>query len=389
MDYYLERLESELKRILNFWTKHLVSEEKSIIYPECFNDGSTNPDADLGSLYLGRIIYGASAASRFLNTNEYKFLADIAFKQLYENLKNEKGGYYWAVDKAGNPVHNEHVNMALANVFYGLCEYALLTNSPVVNAEIKKLYSFLQNKVADKTNGGFLDGFDLDWNLSQNPERMLGTHMALLVAFSKHYEYTGSIESKNTIKSLINILIERFIDSENNIIYNRLKSDWSTTQNDYDVGASTQIGWILTSVANQIEEPDLYIESCKICLSHTDIALNHGFDREYGGVYSALSNNMPTNTNKMWWPQAETAIAAMQSYQFSKEKKYLSYAIRLIEYIENTISDNSNGEWFKYVSREGIPDSAVPKIDLWKALYHNVRYCIEMSNRLRSLISIP
>ncbi|MBN1186748.1 MAG: AGE family epimerase/isomerase [Bacteroidales bacterium] len=389
MDYYLERIKTELTRIMNFWMNHLISETQSSVYPEIDINNSPNTKADMGCLFLGRVMYGASAACRFLNTNEYKILADLAFKTLYEQFKNPAGGFYWSKNMHGEVIHDsDNVNMGQATVLYGLAEYAHLTKNPVVEAELKKLSQFINLTLHDNNNGGFLDGYDRDWKQEKNFTKALATHIHVLEALVKKYEFTGNETLIIQINELVDIIVERFIDKSNLECYHRLSPGWDKLKNENWAGHNAEISWILYHSIAVIKYKEQKKAIGELAVRMTQKVLDVAFDKQYGGVFNVISDNQAAFTTKDWWPQAETAIACLNAYEISNDKNFLSYALRLIEYIENTFYC-SNGEWFTSVSREGQPVSEIPKIHFWKSMYHNVRYCIEIHNRISLLSKKP
>ena len=114
-------------------------------------------------------------------------------------------------------------------------------------------------------------------------------------------------------------------------------------------------------------------------------AIELGFDIKYGGMFSRFEKDTPVTTDKDWWTQTESVLAFLNAHSLTGDKKFLSYAIRLLEYIDNTFSDAINGEWYDTVSREGKPYIDKPKAHLWKSIYHNVRYCVLTVKHLENL----
>ncbi len=390
MDYYVERLETELKNILDFWMENLVSENYDGIYHECSADGTVNPQANISSLFLGRVIYGASAACRFLNTTDYKALADKAFKQLYENLKNPVGGFYWSKTPDGQIVHNsKHINMAQAFVLYGLAEYTMLTDNPIVKSELDKQKSFIINTLQDKHNGGFIDGFSVDWKHEQTLTKSLGTNFHILESLVKYFEYSKDNTVISLIQDLVGIIMDKFILKESYNCVEALTSNWEIIPGKSFAGLNAKVIWGLTEISERLED-EILLEKCsKLSQNMMNNLIEFAFDKEHGGVFNEISENTPTEKRKFWWIQAEATIALMKTYYYTQEKTYLNYAIRLIEYIDNTFSDNTIGEWHPEISAENGPNLGTPKIYLWKSIYHNVRYCIETSNTLKMVISKP
>lgn len=388
MDYYLERLQNELKKILDFWLHNLISANKTGIYPELSISGKPNPSAELGSMYLSRVIYGSSAACRFFDDTKYKILADLAFKMLYEKFRNPAGGFYWSRDDNNKVLHDSsNANMAQAFVIYGLAEYAHLTKNPIVEGELRKQVLFLNRTIRDNKHGGFLDGFNMDWIQEKNFTKSLGTHIHMLEALTLYYGYSRESALLIQIAELIDIIYQRFIDKSTFECYHQLTPDWERLQNENWAGHNAEVSWIIYHAAKTIND----LEKIKLCgdlaVAMTRKVIDQAFDKQYGGVFNAIKADGPLSSNKDWWPQAESAIACMNAYQISKDKYYLSYGLRLLEYIENTFSDSS-GEWFTSVTREGKPVANAPKVHFWKSIYHNVRYCIELSHRLKTITNL-
>ena len=88
------------------------------------------------------------------------------------------------------------------------------------------------------------------------------------------------------------------------------------------------------------------------------------------------------DTNKHWWPQAETVVGFLNAYQISDQRRFLDGAERSWAFIEKYIIDREHGEWFSMVSQSGVPATEPYKVDSWKCPYHNARTCFEVMKRL-------
>jgi mannobiose 2-epimerase len=389
MDYYLERLQLELKKTLDFWNNNLIASDQAEIYFECDYFGVPDKNALMGSMYLSRIIYGASSACRFLGNNNYKSLADIAFKMLYEQFRNPAGGFYWAKTRSSELVHDSgNINMAQAFILYSLSEYSLLTRNPIVEAELKKQYQFLQSTIKDGQNGGYLDGFNADWKQENLFTKSLGTHLHLLEAYLNNYKCTGERILVEQIIELIDILYERFIDKNSFECYHQLTPTWDKLPNTNWAGHNAEVSWILHHAAQTIEYSGRLQDIKELSVQMTRKVLEQAFDKKYGGVFNVLKDGKPAEKTKDWWVQAEVAVACFNAYQISKDKSFLSYGLRLVEYIENTITDATHGEWYSIVSRDGRPLQNSPKVHFWKSLYHNIRYFIQISNKIKEVSNV-
>jgi mannobiose 2-epimerase len=277
--------------------------------------------------------------------------------------------------------------MAQAFILLGLSEYNILFANPIVEAEIKKHQQFIFNTISDRKSGGYLDGFDVNWKQEKTFTKSLATHMHLLEALVKQYECTKDKSLVAPIRELMEILINKFIDRTNRICLHRFTPEWDALPNFNWAGHNAEAGWLLCQAARALGDKELQNVTCEIVRSLCESVIEKAFDKNYGGIFNEIGvTGEPVSMIKEWWPQAEAAIALFYAYECSRDKNYLSYAIRLIEYIENTFSDSLNGEWFSSVTREGMPIGSEPKVHFWKSMYHNVRYCIEVSNLLKRVI---
>jgi mannobiose 2-epimerase len=384
MEYYIERLNLELRNIMSFWQKFVIVDNQ--IATQVSHDGLASFNAPLGSLFLSKMLYGSSATCRHLNEKTYKNIADLAFQTLTTKLLNPSGGFHWALDEKLHAIHDE-ANYSLAQAFavYGMAEYYALTGDLEVMKILFHQIDFIETKIKDIDDGSYLDGFNPDGTSSKTQYKTLGTHLHLLEAYVKFMNVTKDNLYQKSIEHIIRILIDRFIDLKKGHVYHKLSLSWKPETAEMWIGHNVETAWILLKSASALKNAELISTCREILTSLCDHAIERGFDKQYGGIFNRFDNNRLITQDKEWWPQAESVIALMYAYHSSGNKMYLSYAIRLLEYIDNSFSDQSHGEWYDTISREGKPDLDIPKLHLWKSMYHNVRYCIEVSKNLEKI----
>jgi mannobiose 2-epimerase len=385
MEYYIGRLNHELKNILKFWQNYAIRNDQ--IATEVSNEGRAKFNTPLGTVYLSRLLFGASAACRHFGNSNFQWAADLAYRSLTAKLTNPSGGYHWAVDEK-NIIHDA-VNYSFAQAFvvYGMSEYYALTSDSDVKKLLFHQIDFIESKIKNPEDGSYLDGFSPDWITLPGQKRSLATHLHLLEAYVKFLQVTKDSLYSKSIEQIIEILITRFIDLSGNQVYHQFNLNWEPEPNENWIGHNVELAWILYRSANTLKHPGFLEAVQEILLSLCDNAIERGFDKQYGGMFNRFQGNDLLLTEKEWWPQAESVIAFLTAYHVSNDKKYLSYAIRLLEYIDNTFSDQLNGEWYDSVTREGKPMTEKPKLHFWKSMYHNVRYCIEVSKLLQKLFA--
>ena len=384
MDYYIERLNQELRNIFEFWQKFALQNNQ--IAPEVSNNGLPVYEAPLGSIYLSRLLYGSSAACMFLHESNIRPIADLAYHTLRNQLSNPNGGFYWAVKNDGSIEHDKlNISMAQAFSILGFSEYYALTCDEDVKSEIYHQIDFIESKIKHYIDNSYLDGFKADWTPLKEQYKSLSTHLHLLEAYSNFIRVSNDNIYKRSIEKILELLISRFIHHENGEIIRQFDMNWGPLPNETWIGINMETGSIVYDSACTLQNKTLKNECGKMLLSLCDHAIETGFDHQYGGMFNRFNNGELVTTHKEWWVQSESVIALLYAHQISNDKKYLSYAIRLLEYIDNSFSDQDKGEWYDSITREGKPVTDTPRLHLWKSMYHNVRYCIKTIKYLQQL----
>jgi len=372
-----ERLNKELEWNLSFWLNYAVDKSTNHIFPEVSIEGKPNIDVSLGVMYLTRILYGASTAFEICKNETYGELADQAYAKLKE-FSNTKGGYYWAKTAANSFVHDaENTNMAQAFVLYGLVAYAQLYPCKTLDEDIEGQVDFINNILYDSKNGGYIDGFDENWVLGDSPTKALGTHLHLLEAFVKLYEYKRSPKVVKQIEDLISIIIRNFITKDTYDCLHRLTPDWKALPNEIWAGHNAECSWILCNAAKAIKNDNLIAECNGLAVKMMQQVIDKAWDAKSGGVFNVLKNNLPTENVKIWWPQAEVVLGLLNCYKITNEVSYKNLAMELMDFISNTIIAK-NGEWYTEIYNTGKPNLSIPIVHFWKSMYHTTRYYSEL-----------
>jgi len=120
-----------------------------------------------------------------------------------------------------------------------------------------------------------------------------------------------------------------------------INSIWHGTLNRTRYGSDImfETAWILLESANAIKHTEFISASREILISLCNNAIEKGFDKQYGGMFNRFQNDTLLASDKEWWPQAESVIAFLSAYHVSNDKKIPELCYRLLEYIDNTFSD--------------------------------------------------
>jgi len=107
--------------------------------------------------------------------------------------------------------------------------------------------------------------------------------------------------------------------------------------------------------------------------------------RRYEGT--ALGATFPTKPNKVWWPQAETALGLQWLYsRTGGNTTYKDKLEQTLDFIRSNVWDQQFGEWFWQTGPAGGGpvqfDPQLPadtKATTWKAAYHQGRAMLRLA----------
>jgi N-acylglucosamine 2-epimerase len=152
-------------------------------------------------------------------------------------------------------------------------------------------------------------------------------------------------------------------------------------------GHAIEGAWfILHEAKHRGNDPELV----KIGITMLDWMWEHGWDKEYGGIfYFRDVKGLPVqeywHDMKFWWPHCETIIATLLAYQLTEDEKYARWHDMIHSWTYDHFPDQEYGEWFGYLHRDGT--ISVPlKGNIWKGPFHIPRmqwYCWKLLEEMK------
>lgn len=136
-------------------------------------------------------------------------------------------------------------------------------------------------------------------------------------------------------------------------------------------GHDIECSWFLMEYANDTGDKALHGKAVEIF----DLAFNAGWDKEYGGILYFLDclGNPPEayeHDMKLWWPHNEALIASLMIYRDTKDEKYLDIFYKVLDYCKQYFADQTFGEWYGYLRRDGKPTQPACKGSTFKGPFH-------------------
>jgi len=310
----------------------------------------------------------------------YRFLLD-------HFLDKERGGYFWKTDLAGRPVNQRKMVYGQSFVIYALVEYHRVSGNPEALRHAMELYQTLQKRAYDPRRGGWVEHFTREWTplALRDPAgevevaglKSANTHLHLMEALTELYEVTHDKGVRKSLEESLRLNMEYFypLDASKSCFHRN--PDWSAVTDPRSAGLSyghnVEFAWLMIRAEEVLGRGP----SWNHFYAHLDHALKCGYDRERGGLYHrGIGNQMPFDTTKVWWVQAEMIAAFTDALRHKPDAAYEAALEKTLEFVARNMTDPKDGIWVDSVLADGQPRNT-SKAHNWKANYHDVRALVK------------
>lgn len=338
-----------------------------------------------------RMVWGFSHAHRKgFSTLERNYLqaAQSGYRFLLDHfLDREHGGYFWKTDLAGKVIDDRKILYGESFVIYAFVEYYRASHDADALRRAMDLYQALQQHAHDAKNTGWIEHFQRDWTplplRAPNAEveiaglKSANTHLHLMEALTELYAASRDRAVRKSLQEAVHINATYFYPLDPGQSCFHREPDWAPVTDPASAGLSyghnVEFAWLLIRAEKTLGQR----RSWRHFYADLDHALKYGYDHERGGLYSRGFDDQPaTNTDKVWWVQAEMMAALTDALQHKKNPAYAEALDKLIHFLEAYQINPADGIWLDTVTADGRP-KATGKAHNWKANYHDVRAMVK------------
>lgn len=387
---FKKQFENELTdNILNYWVKEAYDTSRRTFFGRITNDGKKFPETALSAVLTTRILWTFSAAYRFYPTAIYKKMADEAFRILVETFwDNENGGIYWSVFPNGKPDDTKKQFYAEAFFMYAMSEYWLAFKSEKAKQLAVSMFMLMEKYAFDPRFGGYIEANTADWKETTDQrlspkdldvKKSMNTHLHILEAYTNLYRIHKVEEVEKKVEHLIRIFLDKILDDKTGHLILFFDKDWTVRSEIDSYGHDIEATWLMYEAAEVLGKKEIIEEVEKAAIKISDVTIKEGLATNGGVYYEKAEGHIQEQFD--WWPQAEAVVGFFNTYQITKDEKYLQYSQKSWKFIQDNIIDKKNGEWFWGVSSDLKPLRG-DKVGPWKGPYHNGRMCMEMIRRI-------
>ena len=331
-----------------------------------------------------RDAYGFVRAFMLTGNDAYLTKAKQALDFLYKHAwDNTNGGWYWELDKYGNPTSGN----TNKDAFHQL--YALL--GPMASFEatgdtldwnwIMKGYQNNETKMWDNRAQyfGYYDYCSKDWSQKNNKSfnatiDAITTHLLYLYLITKDQQY---LDKTLQIIDNMKTWFVPSMDKQKIGFAEVYDANWNINPSETMtiMGHVLKTAWCFARV-NQIHPDTSFIADARKLIQNI---LSKGYDTQLGGPYKdydRTTGNMlmwgNPDTAKAWWQMEQAVTTGLQMFEVTHEDQYLQMADETLDFFMKYFVDHTYGEVYENRSRYGSQTWSEDKGNPNKAGYHSI-----------------
>lgn len=376
IETWAEKYRSDLtEKIMPFWLEHGLDRKNGGVYTCLDRDGSLM-DPTKSVWFQGRFAFICSFAYNNVEKRpEWLEAARLTLDFIEAHCFDNDGHMYFSVTAEGRPLRQRRYVFSETFAAIAMAEYSLATGDRHWAERALQVFDDTQRFLS--TPGYLAPKFEESVQLQSHSIIMI-----LINVGSCLRKVIDDPKLTQQIDDSIARLKKYFIHPEFKCLLETVGMngefiDTNLTRT-INPGHCIETSWFIMEEA-KLRNWDK--EMLDMALEIFDWSWDWGWDKQYGGIINFRDcRNLPpqdySQDMKFWWPQCETIIASLYAYLATGDEKYLYRHERISEWTYAHFPDDSEGEWYGYLHRDGTVAQPA-KGNLYKGPFHIPRMMIK------------
>lgn len=357
-----------INQVMPFWLNHSIDQKYGGYFTCLRQDGSVY-DTDKFMWLQGRQVWTLASMYHRVEENPlWKKAALQGARFMLEKGRDRDGNWYFSLTREGKPLMQAYNIFSDCFAAMGLGALYKIAPEPEYAEVARTTFSnILERRTHPK--GRYDKSFPGTRPLKSFALPMILSNLSLEL---EHILDAGIIDT--LLQEVIHEVMEVFYHPESGMILEHVNPDGSF--NDSFDGRLVNPGhvleamWFIMDLAVRRQDDSLMEKCVKIALR----AMEYGWDPAYEGIFYFMDvKGNPQQQlewdQKLWWVHIEAMIAMLKGYQHTGNMACWQWFERLHAYCQTRFVDETHGEWFGYLNRQG--EVLLPlKGGKWKGCFH-------------------
>ncbi len=391
-----QEFRQELIAIANWWATYTVDHEQGGFFGEIDADNNPVKQASKGIILNARILWFFSETAQAIDDPVYRRCAIRAYDYLIAHFfDKEHGGVYWELDATAVPINTKKQVYAQAFTIYALCAYYQLTGDAQALARALECFNLVEQYAIDREHEGYLEAFTRDWDVMDdlrlsekdlNYPKSQNTHLHILEAYTTLYQAHPVPEVKAALEYNIEMFDKYMIDRNTHHLRMFMDLEWKDFSPGYTYGHDIEASWLIAKALDSLGDNTYTAELTPTLIGIAQVTVNEAIGEQGQVIDSYDFATRATNTDTVWWVQAEALVGFLYAYTTTGEEQFYRAAENTWQFIKTYQIDQQQGEWFWLSSLHQSQADSYYKVGFWKCPYHNGRAMMEAIRYLQKMV---
>jgi len=376
-----------LNDVLPFWMQHSIDWQQGG-YFTCLDRTGKVYDSDKFIWLQNRQVWTFSMLySQLEQRQDWLQVATNGANFLAKHGRDTEGNWYFALDRAGNPLVQPYNIFSDCFAAMAFSKYALAADVDwAKDVALQAYQNVLRRK--DHPKGSYTKTYP-----GTRPMKSLAVPM-IVANLSLEMDWLLPREKlEQILEDTVHEVMTDFWDGDRGLMYENVTPDGS--QMDcfegrlMNPGHGIEAMWFIMDIADRRNDTAMIHKAVDIMLN----ILNFAWDTEYGGLYYFMdAKGYPPQQlewdQKLWWVHLESLVALAMGYRLTGREECGEWYQKLHDYTWSHFADPEYGEWFGYLDRRGQVLLNL-KGGKWKGCFHVPRalylcwqQCTAMSEKI-------
>jgi N-acylglucosamine 2-epimerase len=357
-----------LQDVIPFWERHSLDWEQGG-YFTCLDRQGNAYDTDKFVWLQNRQVWLFSMLYNQLEKREdWLKIAANGANFLCQNGRDSEGNWYFALNRAGNPLIQPYNVFSDCFAAMAFSQYALASGEIwAKEIALQAYHNVLRRK--DNPKGQYNKIYPGTRPLKALAVPMILANLTLEMAWLLPAEKLQEVLALTVAE-----VMGDFLDKERGLLYENVAPDGSHVDcfegRLLNPGHGIEAMWFIMDIARRRNDEKTVEKAVEVVLN----TLNFAWDSEYGGIYYFLdADGHPPQQlewdQKLWWVHLESLVALAMGYRLTGREACWEWYERLHDYSWSHFPDPEYGEWFGYLNRRGEVLLNL-KGGKWKGCFH-------------------
>jgi N-acylglucosamine 2-epimerase len=357
-----------LEDVIPFWENHSLDWEKGG-YFTCLDRAGKVYDTDKFVWLQNRQVWLFSMLYNQLEKREkWLKIAANGANFLAQHGRDGEGNWYFALDRAGNPLVQPYNIFSDCFAAMAFSQYALASGETWAQAVALQAYHNVLRR-QDNPKGKYNKVYPGTRPLKSLAVPMILANLTLEMAW---------LLPSDTLENVLDLTVQEvmgdFLDCDRGLLYENLAPDGSHVDcfegRLINPGHGIEAMWFIMDIARRRNDTATLNQAVDVILS----TLEFSWDEQYGGLYYFLDaeGHPPQQLEwdqKLWWVHLESLVSLAMGYRLTGRDACWQNYQKLHDYAWSHFADPDYGEWFGYLNRRGEVLLNL-KGGKWKGCFH-------------------